>query len=148
MLSTTDDRRPVEQRGPDDAVECIGRAAFAMRRQSPVRVVVTADGEIDATNGKALGRFVERHTGISTQLVLDLSNVEFFGSQGFRALYYVDVHCARSDVDWALVGSPAVRRLLEILDPNTEFPLVDDLAAAQSRLNCLARCHRLVMGRG
>jgi anti-anti-sigma factor len=148
MLTTTEDRRSVEPHEPDDDVEYTGRAVFAMRRQSPARVVVTADGEIDATNGKALGRFVERHTGISTQLILDLSNVEFFGSQGFRALYYVDVHCARSDVDWALVGSPAVRRLLEILDPNVEFPLVEDLAAAQSRLNCLARCHRLVMGRG
>jgi anti-anti-sigma factor len=148
MLSTTEDRRSVEPHEPDDDVEYTGRAAFAMRRQSPARVIVTADGEIDATNGKALGRFVERHTGISTQLVLDLSNVEFFGSQGFRALYYVDVHCARSDVDWALVGSPAVRRLLQIVAPNDEFPLVEDLAAAQSRLNCLARCHRLAMGRG
>lgn len=148
MLSSTEDRPSVELRRADDGVEATGRATFAMHRQSPARVVVTADGEIDATNGRALGRFVERHTGISTQLVLDLSTVEFFGSQGFRALHYVDVHCGRSDVDWALIPSPPVRRLLEILDPNNEFPLVDDLAAAQSRLNCLARCHRLAMGRG
>ncbi|MGA5466051.1 STAS domain-containing protein [Mycobacterium sp. NPDC050041] len=148
MLSTTDNRCAVEPRSPDDGVELTGRAAFAVRRHSPARVVVTVDGEIDATNGRALGRFVERHTGISTQLVLDLSDVEFFGCQGFRALYYIGVHCARSDVDWALVGSPAVRRLLQILDPNNELPLVEDLAAAESRLDCLARCHRLAMGRG
>jgi anti-anti-sigma regulatory factor len=35
------------------------------------------------------------------QLVLDLSAVNFFGTQGFAALHYISVSCARNDMDWA-----------------------------------------------
>lgn len=102
-------------------------------------------GEVDAVNGRELGRYVERHTGISRQLVLDLRAVDFFGSFGFTALYYISVHCSRNDVDWAIVGSPAVRRLLSICDPEGELPLVDDLATALGRLDRLAqRRHQFV----
>jgi hypothetical protein len=56
-------------------------------------------------HGRALGRYVERHTGISKQLLLDLRAVDFCGTQAFTALYYISVHCARSDVDWMIIGS-------------------------------------------
>ena len=75
-------------------------------------MAIAAVGDIDALNARELGHYLERHTGNSRQLVLDLRAVDFFGSHGFTALYYISVHCARSDVDWAIVGSPAVRRLL------------------------------------
>jgi anti-anti-sigma factor len=101
-------------------------------------MAIAVIGEIDAVNGRALGRYVERHTRISRQLVLDLRAVDFFGSQGFTALYYISVHCARSDVDWVIVGSPAVRRLLAICDPDGELPLTDALSSALARLDRLA----------
>ena len=87
----------------DESERC-GRAAFAVRHLSEMRLLITATGDLDATNARALGRFVERHTGVSKQLVLDLSDVEFFGSEGFAALHYVSVHCARHDVDWLFIG--------------------------------------------
>ena len=73
--------------------------------------------------------YVERHTGISKQLVLDLRAVDFFGGHEFTALYYISVHCARNDVDWMIIGSHPVRRLLSICDPEGELPLVDDLSS-------------------
>jgi anti-anti-sigma factor len=118
-----------------------GRAVFSIHRRSGVRAEVTVVGEIDAVNGRALGSYVERHTGISTQLILDLRAVDFFGSQGFTALYYISVHCTRSDVDWILLGSPPVRRFLGICDPQGELPLAPDLDSATTRLDHIAR-HR------
>lgn len=132
---------------PDELQRC-GRALFVMRHSSSTRVAVAISGEIDAVNGRALGRYVERHTSISKQLVLDLRAVDFFGTHGFTALYYISVHCARSDVDWMIVGSPPVRRLLSICDPKGELPLVDDLASALARLDRLAHCRHHIASTG
>jgi anti-anti-sigma factor len=122
----------------DETQRC-GRATFAVRHVSSTRSAVAVMGEIDAVNGRDLGRYVERHIGISKQLVLDLRAVDFFGSTGFTALYYISVHCARSDVDWMILGSPAVRRVLSICDPDGALPLVDDLVAGLAQLDRRAR---------
>jgi anti-anti-sigma regulatory factor len=97
-------------------------------------------GDVDALNARELGRFVERHTHLSKQLVVDLRAVDFFGGQAFTALYYISVYCARSDVDWIIVGGAPVRRLLSICDPEGELPLVDDLSSGLRRLDRLAHC--------
>lgn len=127
----------------DEHRQC-GRATFAVRRLAASRLAIAVIGEIDACNGRELGRFVEQHTGISRQLVLDLRAVDFAGTQAFTAIYYINVHCARNDVDWILVGSHPVRRLLSICDPAGELPLVDDLTSALERLTRTARCHQHV----
>ena len=116
-----------------------GMATFTVRQCSPTRMAIGVIGEIDAVNGRALGRFVELHTRVSKQLVLDLRTVDFFGSHGFTALYYISVHCTRRDVDWVIVGGPPVQRLLSICDPEGELPLAGDLATALARLDRLAQ---------
>ena len=126
---------------PVDESQRCGRATFALRHPSATRAAVAVTGDVDALNARELGRYVERHTHLSKQLVLDLRAVDFFGSQAFTALYYISVYCARGDVDWIIVGGPAVRRLLSICDPQGELPLVDDLSAGLARLDRLAQCH-------
>ena len=132
---------------PADAQEAqtCGGADFAMHYVTPKRALVRVRGEIDATNRQALGRFVERHIRVSQELVLDLSDVDFFGSQGFTALHYISVRCADRDVDWMLVGNQSVRRILRICDPDGELPIVDDLGLALARLDHLARCRQPVV---
>jgi anti-anti-sigma factor len=125
-----------------------GRATFTIHRQTPIRAEIAVTGDIDAYNGRALGGYVERRTGTSRQMILDLRAVDFFGSQGFTALYYISVHCTRSDVDWALLGSPPVRRLLAICDPDGALPLAADSASATARLNQLARRRMRTMSVG
>ena len=131
-----------------DEVQRCGRATFAVRHVSSTRTAVAVTGEIDAVNGRDLGRFVERQTGISKQLVLDLRAVDFFGSQGFTALHYISVHCPRRDVDLIIVGSPAVRRVLSICDPDGVLPLVDDLVAGLAQLDRRARCSHYAVSAG
>ena len=126
---------PVETQG-------CGRAAFEVRQLTAARLCVTVVGEVDATNRQAFGHFVERHTRVSKQLVLDLSKVDFFGSQGFTALYYVGVQCARRDVDWMIVGNRIVQRIVRICDTADELPVVDDLDGAQHRLDHLIKDRR------
>jgi anti-anti-sigma factor len=127
-----------------DELQRCGRATFTVRRRSATRVAIAVIGDVDATNGRALGHYVERHTGISRQLVLDLRAVDFFGGQAFTALYYISVHCTRSDVDWVIVAGAPVRRLLSICDPDGELPIVDDLPSALARLDRHAQCHQHV----
>jgi anti-anti-sigma factor len=127
----------------DDMERC-GRATFSLRRPSATRTAVAAVGEIDAVNGRALGRYVERHTGVSKQLVLDLRAVDFVGTQAFTALYYISVHCSRTDVDWVILGSRPVRRLLEICDPEGELPLANDVLSGLKRLDRHAQCHHSI----
>lgn len=126
---------------PEEREGC-GRATFALRHCSATRIAVAVRGEIDAVNGRALGRYVERHARTSRQLVLDLRAVDFFGTQAFTALYYISVNCARADVDWAIVGGRQLRRLLSVCDPHGELPLDDDLSSALVRLDRLAQCRR------
>lgn len=121
----------------DDELRC-GKAIFAARYCSQTRVAVAVVGEIDALNGREFGRYMEQHLRVSKQLVLDLRAVDFFGTAGFTALYYISVHCARSDVDWAIVGRRPVQRLLSVCDPHGELPLAHDLSAALARLDRLA----------
>lgn len=121
-----------------------GRAVFTAQDLSDARVLIDVRGEIDATNRHALGRFVQHHTRVSKQLVLDLTAVDFFGSQGFTALYYVSVHCARRDVDWMVVGGRSVLRILRICDPDGELPVVGDFSAALTRLDHVAKCRHSV----
>jgi anti-anti-sigma factor len=125
---------------PVDELQHSGRAIFAVRHPSSTRAAVAVMGDVDALNARELGRYVERHTHLSKQLVLDLRAVDFIGSQAFTALYYISIYCARSDVDWVVVGGPPVRRLLSICDPEGELPLVDDLSAGLTRLDRLAQC--------
>jgi anti-anti-sigma factor len=119
-----------------------------MNHVTPFRVLVTAAGDIDATNRQALGRFVERHIRVSHELILDLTDVDFFGCQAFTALYYINVRCAGRDVDWMVVCTRSVRRILRICDPDGELPMVDDLATALARLDHLARCRESVLPAG
>jgi anti-anti-sigma factor len=125
---------------PADELQRCGRATFALRHPSATRAAIAVVGDVDALNARELGRFVERHIHLSKQLVLDLRAVDFFGSQAFTALYYISVYCARSDVDWIIVGGAPVRRLLSICDPEGELPLVDDLSSGLTRLDRLAHC--------
>ena len=123
-----------------DETQRLGRAVFSAQDLAAARVLIAVTGDVDATNSHAFGRFVHRHTRVSKQLILDLTGVDFFGSQGFAALHYISVQCARRDVDWMIVGGRTVRRILRVCDPDAELPLVEDIAAALARLDHVAKC--------
>ncbi|HEY1839828.1 MAG TPA: STAS domain-containing protein [Mycobacterium sp.] len=88
------------------------------------RVVITVRGELDASNATQLADYFDRCIAHSMPLILDLTDLEFFGTAGFSALHLINVKCAGANVRWAVVPNKAVTRLLRICDPDSTLPLV------------------------
>lgn len=93
----------------------------------PSFVVVTAHGELDASNANQLADYVQGCAAHSKSITVDLSGLEFFGTAGFSALHTINVRCAGADVRWAVVPSKAVSRLLRICDPDNALPLAESV---------------------
>ena len=104
--------RPLDRRDSNSA-------SFATRWLQPSVEVVTATGELDASNAQELVDYALRDADRTQRLALDLTGIEFFGTAGFSALHTLNVRCAGAGVEWVLVPSTAVRRLLRICDPDS-----------------------------
>jgi anti-anti-sigma factor len=94
----------------------------------PSCVVITARGELDASNSHQLADYVQRCAAHFKSVILNLADVEFFGTAGFSALHTINVRCAGADVRWAVVPSKAVSRLLRICDPDHALPLAESIS--------------------
>jgi anti-anti-sigma factor len=93
-------------------------------------LVVTADGEIDASNARGLAEYVERILDSSNRLIVDLRSLKFFGTQGFSTLHTVNVTCSRRGVTWCMIPGQEVERLLRICDPGGGLPVAETLETA------------------
>ena len=80
-----------------------------------------------------------RDTDRIQRLALDLTGVDFFGTAGFSALHTLNVRCAGAGVEWVLVPSSAVSRLLRICDPDSALPIATTMPAALSVLQAEQR---------
>ncbi|MBU9763996.1 STAS domain-containing protein [Mycobacterium sp. TNTM28] len=110
-------------------------ATFATRWLPPSSVVISAHGDVDAANATDFADYALRHIAETPRVVVDLTHVDFFGTAGFSALKAIEVRCAAGDVDWVLVPSNAVSRLLRVCDPDSELCTRHSVAAALSTLN-------------
>ncbi|HEX7427008.1 MAG TPA: STAS domain-containing protein [Mycobacterium sp.] len=114
-------------------------ASFATRWLQPSVAVITAHGDLDASNAQDFVDYTLRHAARTQRLALDLSGVDFFGTAGFSALHTLNVRCAGAGVEWVLVPSNAVSRLLRICDPDSALPIAATVPAALSRLQAEQR---------
>ena len=96
--------------------------------------ILYAHGNIDATNASTLTDFALAQTGRCRGLILDLSGLEFIGTEGFSSLHRIAVSCARVGTVWIMVPSAAVSRLLQVCDPDGSLPAVDTVDAALASL--------------
>ena len=119
--------RPVDHR------ECT-TASFATRWPQSSVAVIIAHGELDASNAQEFVDYALRDMERTQRLALDLSGVDFFATAGFSALHTLNVRCAGAGVEWVLVPSNAVSRLLRICDPDSTLPMAATMPAALSRL--------------
>ena len=109
-------------------------ASFTTRWLQPSVAVITAIGELDASNAQELVDYALRDADRTRRLALDLTGVDFFGTAGFSALHTLNVRCAGAGVEWVLVPSTAVSRLLRICDPDSTLPFAATMSAALSQL--------------
>ena len=118
---------------PVDRTEC-HTATFATRWLQPAVAVITAHGDLDASNAQEFVDYALRDAERTQRLALDLTGVDFFGTAGFSALHTLNVRCASAGVEWVLVPSGAVTRLMRICDPDSTLPIAATMPTALARL--------------
>jgi len=107
-------------------------ARLASRRLRWSVAVISAHGDIDACNADTLTQYTVGHLLRCRGLILDLRDLDFFGTEGFSALHRVSVCCARAGRGWAAVSGEAVARVLRIGDPQGLLPAVSTVEAAMA----------------
>jgi anti-anti-sigma factor len=105
------------------------RSARFSAEWDKTRVVITAHGELDASNAANLADYFDLCIAHCTPLILDLSGLKFFGTDGFSALHLINVKCAGANLRWSVVPSSGVTRLLRICDPDHTLPLIESVDA-------------------
>jgi anti-anti-sigma factor len=108
---------------------------FAYRRLRSSVAVISAHGHIDASNADTLTEYTLGHLMRCRGLILDLRDLDFFGTEGFSALHRVSVCCADPGTGWAFVPSEAVSRVLRIGDPQGLLPAASTLEAALATIH-------------
>jgi anti-anti-sigma factor len=104
----------------------------AYRRLRSSVAVISAHGHIDASNAETLTEYIMGHLMRCRGLILDLRDLDFFGTDGFSALHRVAVCCANPGIGWAVVTSDAVSRVLRIGDPQGLLPAASTVDAAMA----------------
>ncbi|MBB3748735.1 anti-anti-sigma factor [Mycolicibacterium sp. BK634] len=107
---------------------------FRARELSATTVLIAAVGEVDAANSGELLSYVEKLLPSYDQLVLDLSRLSFFGTDGYSALHTIAARCSRLGIDWVLVPGPEVTRVLRVCDPDEQFKTESNIVSATAAL--------------
>lgn len=94
------------------------RATYTTQALPPSTVVVTVEGELDAANTTQFSDYIQLRLRNAEKLVLDLSGVTFFAAEAFSAVHKVSVQAAEQNVQWNLLTSAPVDRMLQICDPD------------------------------
>ncbi len=112
-----------------------GRTArLVSRRLRSSVAVISAHGGIDASNADTLTEYTLGHLTCCRGVILDLRDLDFFGTEGFSALHRVSVGCARAGIGWAVVSGEAVSRMLRIGDPQGLLPAASTVEAAMASI--------------
>jgi anti-anti-sigma factor len=78
--------------------------------------VISIAGEIDATNTRNLLDYTLGKVLLCRRLILDLSAVAFFASDGYWTLQTLRSRCALADVELSVVPGSYVARVLRICE--------------------------------
>jgi anti-anti-sigma factor len=108
--------------------DCDGAKIRAQCRH--LATVVTIGGEIDEMNAARIAQYTSRFVLAEKPLVLDLSGVSTFSTQSVSLLQAVDEGCRTAGVEWSLIASQSVVRVLRTVDDRSSFPTADSVAEA------------------
>jgi anti-anti-sigma factor len=90
-----------------------GASGFITREGEVTTIELT--GELDIAGVPALREEIERLSGSTAQLVIDLGDLTFIDSAGLRLLLLANDLCARRECSLRLLpGPPNVQRVFEI----------------------------------
>ncbi|MCK0090206.1 STAS domain-containing protein [Rhodococcus sp. HNM0563] len=113
-------------------------AQFRAQQISSALVRLGVTGEIDLRNASALSDYACRQLRSSQRMILDLSEVGFYGTAGLTVFRELDEVSRQSGARWALVGGRPVQRLLRIADPDKRISQHLSLESAMRSLSFAA----------
>ena len=109
-------------------VDCDGAQIRAQCRH--LATVVTISGAIVDMNIDRVSQYIRRFILAEKPVVLDLSGVDSFSSQSISLLYTVDDDCRTAGVEWSLIASQPVLRVLRLLKEEDDFATADSVPDA------------------
>jgi anti-anti-sigma factor len=118
------------------------RLRFTVSRISSSSVIAVR-GEVDASNARDVSGCVTSHLEGCSQLLLDLSGLEFFGTEGLSALHKINAECDARGIPWLLVVAAHVSRVLCICDPEGVLPTAENAPTALATLDKGRHLHLL-----
>ena len=104
--------------------------------------VISISGEIDASNVDDVSRHASKLASDCGALIVDLAEVDFIALGGLRALFALNMQCARTGTTLALIASDAVNRLLRWGDRDQLLPAVGSATEALLLVRRSSRGHR------
>jgi anti-anti-sigma regulatory factor len=110
------------------ALDCERAQMSALCRQ--LATIVSVGGEVDDSNIGPLTQYAARYVLCEKPFVLDLSGVESFADRAMALLYAIDDACYDAGVEWAVVASPAVIRMMSNYGDPADFHTVDSVPEA------------------
>ncbi len=110
-------------------------AQFCAQQISSALVRVGVGGEIDLRNAAALSEYSCAQLRSSPRVILDLSEVGFFGTPGLAVFDELDEVSRQNSARWALVCGRPVQRLLRVADPEQRIPKHFSLESAMRSLS-------------
>ncbi len=100
-------------------------------RPSTDCVVLTVNGEIDLVSAPELATAFEEYLDGTPCVVVDLTDVTFFGSLGLATLVRMTALAESSGVRLALVPGPLVKRTMELTRTAELFTVYESVADAR-----------------
>lgn len=97
--------------------------------------VIAVRGEVDATNAADLSDFAADSLEGCCQLLVDLSGLDFFGTEGLSALHTINAACVQRGIPWLIVATAHVSRMLQICDPADALPRVRSAADGMAMMD-------------
>lgn len=110
------------------------RCLFRARELSDSTILIAAIGEIDETNATDLTDYVQSTFTRYSQIVLDLSRIDFFDESGFSCIETLNTRCARRRISLVVVPSPDVERVLAAQDPDCAVATAANIVSAVAAL--------------
>ncbi len=120
------------------SVISLGRACVTAFDSSWVTVIALR-GEVDALNAAHVSTCLDQFARPDRALVLDLSDLDFLGVESLTGLLALGDRCDRLGVDWALVTSHSVRRLLRVGDRECRLHAVGSMVEVLQRFRTARR---------
>jgi anti-anti-sigma regulatory factor len=109
-------------------LDCGGARIGAQCRH--LATVVTVSGAIDTMNVDPVTECCKRFILPDKALVLDLAGVHCLAAQAISFPYRIDDDCRAAGLEWALITSQAVTRVLRVTDDPANFPIVESVHEA------------------